>query len=129
MAASPLSCGAYVRGVKILHLTAKSDWDTAIERGSYRVSTRGRSLDDVGFIHASTPDQLRAVAEFVYAGHDDELVVLIMDDDAIRSTGTPVRYEDGGDGELYPHIYGPIRPTDVTEILSAGFDSQGRFTL
>ena len=54
--------------------------------------------------------------------------MLVMDDDTIRATGTPVRYEDGGDGELYPHTYGPIRPSHVTGILPAGFDSDGRFT-
>ena len=106
----------------------KSDWHAALASGSYRTSTRGTSLDDVGFIHASAPNQLRVVAEFVYADCDDALVVLVMDDDAIRATGTAVLYEDGGDGELYPHIYGPILPSDVTEILPAGFDFQGRFT-
>jgi uncharacterized protein (DUF952 family) len=115
--------------MKILHLASRRDWDAALETGSYRMSTRGASIDDVGFIHASGPDQLRAVAEFVYSDCEDALIVLVMDDDAIRATGTDVRYEDGGDGELYPHIYGPIRPADVTEILPAGFDSEGRFTL
>ena len=115
--------------MKILHLASKNDWDAALATGSYRVSTRGASIDDVGFIHASAPDQLREVAEFVYADCEEALVVLEMDDAAIRATGTEVRYEDGGDGELYPHIYGPIRPADVTEILPAGFDSEGRFTV
>lgn len=113
--------------MRILHLASRADWDAALESGSYRVSTRGRSLDDVGFIHASGADQLSAVAEFVYADCDDPLVVLVMDDDALRSSGRPVRYEDGGDGELYPHIYGPIRPTDVTDVVPAGFDPQGHF--
>ncbi|HEY8790787.1 MAG TPA: DUF952 domain-containing protein [Actinopolymorphaceae bacterium] len=88
----------------------------------------GATLDDVGLIHASAPGQLRTVAEFAYASCEDALVVLVMDDDAIRATGTPVRYEDGGDGELYPHIYGPIRTAFVTGILPAGFDSDGHFT-
>lgn len=113
--------------MKILHLAAKGDWDAAVANGSYRCSTRGASLDQVGFIHASAPDQLGAVAEFVYADYEGPLVVLVMDDDAIRATGTAVRYEDGGDGEMYPPIYGPVMVSDVTEILPAGFDSQGRF--
>jgi uncharacterized protein (DUF952 family) len=113
--------------MRILHLASASDWRAALESGWYRTSTRGRSLADVGYIHASSPDQLAAVAEFVYAGCEDELVVLVMDDDAIRATGTQVRYEDGGDGELFPHIYGPIRPADVSDVQAAGFDSGGRF--
>jgi len=114
--------------VKTLHVATKSDWDAALASGAYRVSTGGASLDDVGFTHASAPNQLRAVAEFVYAGSKEPLVVLVMDDDAIRSTGTAVRYEGDGSGQLFPHIYGAIRPADVSDILPASFDSKGRFT-
>lgn len=109
-------------------MTSKRHWRAALENGAYRISTRGASLDDVGFIHACAPSQLRKVTALVCAGSEEALVVLVMDDDAIRSTGTEVRYEDGGGGELYPHIYGPIRPADVSEIFPAGFDTDGRFT-
>ena len=57
------------------------------------------------------------------------LVVLAMDDDAIRATGLDVRYEDGGDGELYPHIYGAITPAVVHDVRPAGFDADGRFVV
>jgi uncharacterized protein (DUF952 family) len=114
--------------MRILHLASASDWRAALGSGTYRTSTRGRTLEDVGFIHASTPDQLRAVAEVVYTDCDEELVVLVTDDEALRTAGVPVRYEDGGDGVLYPHIYGPLRPTDVTEVVPAAFDPDGRFT-
>jgi len=50
-----------------------------------------------------------------------------MDDDAIRATGTPVRYEDGGDGELYPHIYGPIGSDAVLGVSRVGRGPNGRF--
>ena len=115
------------RTTTIWHLAHQSDWRAAIVSGSYRVSTRGASLDDVGFIHGSRPHQLAAVAEFVYAADDEDLCVLVMDEQTIRASGVEVREEDGGDGELYPHIHGPIDPAWVLDVRAAWFDSAGRF--
>lgn len=113
--------------VTILHLAHKSDWAAACETGSYRVSSRGATLEEVGFIHGSYPQQLRDVAEYLYADDGDELCVLVLDDAAIRASGTVVIDEDGGDGELYPHVYGPIVPAFVTAVLPASFDDEGHF--
>ena len=107
----------------ILHLAHRDDWETAVATGEYRTSTRGATLDEVGFIHASYPDQLPRVAAFVHAGDDQELCVLVLDDELIRADGVRVVDEDGGDGELYPHIYGPLRPRWVVEVRPAGFDA------
>ena len=112
----------------ILHIARRADWDEALRSGSYRVSTLGATLDRVGFIHGSFPDQVAQVAEFLYADEDDELCVLVLDEDAIRAAGTEVRLEDGGDGTLYPHVYGPIDPAWVVDVRAAGFDEAGRFT-
>lgn len=111
----------------IVHLARRSDWDAGQRSGEYRTSTRGVTVDDVGFIHASFPHQLAAVAEFAYADTDEELCVLVMDEDTIRAAGTPVMIEDGGCGERYPHIYGPIDPAWVTDVLPARFGEDGRF--
>jgi uncharacterized protein (DUF952 family) len=113
--------------VEILHLARADDWVAAQGSGAYRTSTRGKTLEEVGYIHSSTSDQLTKVAEAFYAGETSPLVVLVMDDDEIRSTGIEVRLEDGGDGELYPHIYGPIEPSVVKDVRPAGFDAAGRF--
>ena len=113
--------------MEILHVAHREDWEAALASGSYRVSTRGASLDDVGFIHASYRDQLQAVAEFVYAGDEAALCVLVLDPDRIQAVGTRVVDEDGGDGELYPHVYGPIEPGFVTAVLPAAFDAAGAF--
>ncbi len=111
----------------ILHLAHRTDWDAALVRGAYETSTRGARLDEVGFIHASYPEQLAAVAEAFYADDDAELCVLVIDDDAVRASGTRVVDEDGGTGELFPHVYGPIDPAFVTEVRPAGLDAEGRF--
>ncbi len=42
----------------ILHIARRADWDESLHAGAYRVSTRGANLDQVGFIHASFPEQV-----------------------------------------------------------------------
>jgi uncharacterized protein (DUF952 family) len=113
--------------MEILHLTRRSDWEAAVEAGSYELSTRGGTLQQVGFIHASTRGQLPAVAELFFRDLSDDLVVLVMDDADLRSSGAEVRFEDAGNGELFPHIYGPIDPRWVSAVLPAHFDSAGTF--
>lgn len=105
--------------MEILHLALASDWADAQATGRYAVSTRGATLEQVGFIHCSLPEQLPRVAAFVYSDVTDDLVVLVMDRDELEAGGTVVLFEDGGDGELFPHVYGPIDPEWVDEVRPA----------
>lgn len=109
----------------IFHVTTRGEWDAAMASGSYRMSTRGATLDELGFIHASSAEQLPRVASFLYGGSDEQLVVLELDDQAISRSGIRVLWEDGGDGELFPHIYGPIEPDAVAAVHPADFDAAG----
>jgi len=109
----------------IFHVTTRADWEAAEAVGSYQMSTKGATLDGVGFIHASSAEQLPRVAAFLYAGTDEQLVVLELDDDGIRGSGIRIPWEDGGDGELFPHIYGAIDPRFVTAAHPAEFDADG----
>ncbi|MBN9189602.1 DUF952 domain-containing protein [Microbacterium sp.] len=112
----------------ILHLSTQSDWDAALESAEYRTSTRGATLDQVGYIHASYPEQLAEVAEFVYAGTDAALCVLVIDERRVAAAGVRVVDEDG-DGRLYPHIYGALRPEFVIDVIPAAFDDRGAFVM
>lgn len=94
---------------KILHLAETVHWLQAQATGEYSRSTRGARLEDVGFIHCSSPERLPVVAGFVYADYPGELVVLELDGPAIEAVGIDIRHEDGGDGELYPHIFGALK--------------------
>jgi uncharacterized protein (DUF952 family) len=111
--------------VEILHLARVEDWSAALTSGEYRSSTLGMSLEEVGFIHSCTRDQLSGVAQRFYADVTDPLLVLVMDDEAIRESGTAVVFEDAGNGELFPHVYGPIRPSMVTAAIPAHIDASG----
>jgi uncharacterized protein (DUF952 family) len=112
---------------RIYHLTTRTEWDEAQAGGLYSRSTRGKSLDEVGFIHASLPSQLTEVAELVYADGEDELVVLVMDLDTLNAGGLTVRFEDGGNGTFYPHIYAPLQCRLVDDVRPASFTEQGHF--
>ncbi|MBP2385216.1 DUF952 domain-containing protein [Paeniglutamicibacter kerguelensis] len=94
---------------RILHLAETEHWLQAKKSGVYSRSTRGASLEDVGFIHCSSQEQLPVVAGFIYADYPGQLVVLELDGPAIEAAGIEIRHEDGGDGELYPHVYGPLK--------------------
>ncbi len=109
----------------IFHIAHVADWDAALTTGEYRVSTRGLGLDEVGFIHASTAAQVAGVAERFYRDDPEPLVVLALDDALIN---VPVRWEDVGTGELFPHLYGPIRSSFVTAVVPASFAVDGRFS-
>ncbi|GLX51703.1 hypothetical protein Shyhy01_46530 [Streptomyces hygroscopicus subsp. hygroscopicus] len=101
---------------RILHLTERSLWETARERGTYELSTRGRTLEQVGFIHCSTREQLPRVAAFLYGEYDgpDELVVLVVDPALLD---VPLRYEAAEPGgEEFPHLYGPLKVAAVVDV-------------
>jgi uncharacterized protein (DUF952 family) len=99
--------------MRVLHLTTAADWAAALESGSYTVSTRGRSLEQEGFIHCSEPHQVEGVRQRFFAGVED-LVVLEVDTDLLTS---PWRVEEvAGTGEAYPHVYGPLDLAAVVDV-------------
>ncbi|MFJ5207882.1 DUF952 domain-containing protein [Streptomyces nigra] len=100
----------------ILHLTERSLWEAARERGAYEISTRGRTLQEEGFIHCSTRAQLPKVAAFLYGTYDgpDDLVVLVVDPERLD---VPLRYEAAEPGgEEFPHVYGPLPVGAVVDV-------------
>ncbi len=98
----------------IYHLAQQSHWHAAQAVGSYSQSTVGRTLDEEGFIHASTAEQWPVVRRRFYAAVDEPLVLLEIDEskltaDVVREPGHP------GSDELFPHVYGPI---DVSAVVA-----------
>jgi uncharacterized protein (DUF952 family) len=113
--------------MRVLHLAPTSLWRQAIASGVYGGSTRGRSLSDEGYVHASTAMQLPAVADGVYA--DDQLneqILLVIDVEACEVAGSPMRWEAPDDAdEAFPHFYGPIPAGAVVAALTVHRD-EGR---
>lgn len=112
----------------IFHIAHRSDWERAVVAGAYRVSARGRTIDEEGFIHASTEEQLPATATRYYADDAEPLVVLTIDENRIAASGIELRWEAATGGELFPHIFGAIDPAWITEVHAAVI-ADGRFVI
>lgn len=108
-----------------LHLTTKQAWEDALKVGTYSLSTKGKTLEEVGFIHGSFADQVEEVAGFVFAGSTEELVVLHLDIDKLETHGIPVKIEEASKGKSYPHIYGAIPCELVDRISPAHMNVEG----
>ena|GEM_PF-245597 len=90
----------------LFHLAFEADWDAAQHDGEYRISTRGRTLADEGFIHMSGAAQLPGVARRFYSDVTEPLVVLTVD---MLELEHEVRLEvPSGASEAFPHLYGPL---------------------
>ena len=114
----------------IYHVAYVADWEQAKTDGEYRISTKGRTLDEQGFIHASDLHQLLPTADFVYGDEDPERLVVLLVDPAKLGPGVEVRYEKvPGAPDPFPHIFGPITPEAVTGALPLEKDEDGKFVL
>ena len=104
----------------IYHIATAADWTRAQRDGQYTTSTRGRTLAEEGFIHASTQDQVGPVAGAYYRGVRN-LVLLVIDTERV---GSPIRYERvPGQPDPYPHIYGPLNADAV--VAARPFEAPG----
>lgn len=96
----------YSRQRAIFHIALPADWEAATTEGDYRISTRGVTLEQEGFIHGSFEEQVVGVADRFYA--DIAEVVLLRVDPAKLTAEVRHEAPAPGVGELFPHIYGPI---------------------
>jgi uncharacterized protein (DUF952 family) len=112
----------------IVHIAARADWERARSEGSYRLD----SLLSDGFIHCSTRAQATRVADALFSGRRD-LVLLCIDPARLTSD---LRFEAPADsserdapGERFPHVYGPIDLDSVIAVLDFPPDEDGRFRM
>lgn len=98
-------------GERIFHVAYRGTWASAKRAGAYLSSTRDQLLSEVGFIHCSYYDQVLSSADRFYAGvNPAELVVLVIDPARLEAD---LIAEPAGNGEMFPHIYGPLNPSAV----------------
>ena len=96
-------------------MATQADWEQAQERGAYTTSTRGVTLEQEGFIHASRVDQWEGVRARYYSDAEEPLVLLEVDSDLLDVPWVEEPPAPGVD-ETYPHVYGPIRPAAVVRV-------------
>lgn len=114
----------------IYHITSRTAWNEALERGAYRAV----SLGTEGFIHCSTEDQLVPVAENFFKGQEG-LLLLVIEPMLLTSDlkweppagGTPPR--GIAQDEHFPHVYGPINLEAVIQVFDLQSNPDGKYTL
>jgi uncharacterized protein (DUF952 family) len=99
---------------RLFHLALRRDWEAAQDAGEYQVSTRGRTLAEEGFLHASYAHQWQGVRDAYYADVTEPLVLLEVDPDLL-DVPLVVETPEGAD-DAFPHIYGPLPVTAVVDV-------------
>jgi uncharacterized protein (DUF952 family) len=104
----------------VYHIATKEDWQRAVESGRYRSS----SLDgEEGFIHASFEEQVLRVANGLFAGRQDLVLLKIELADLLAE----VRLEASPEGELFPHLYGALNLDAVQTVWPLTLGEDGQF--
>lgn len=85
----------------VYKIVAADLWRAAEDSGVF--TGAGIDLND-GFIHLSTGAQARRTAQLYFKGQGN--LVLVAADSAIL--GAALKYEPSRDGDLFPHLYGPL---------------------
>ena len=111
----------------IYHITTHAAWQAAQSHGSYRAE----SLATEGFIHCSTRRQVLHVANSIYRGAD-ELLLLQIDESSLQAPlvweapahPDPAKADEFSDRGKFPHIYGALNLDAVVgmETLREGSD-------
>lgn len=102
----------------IFHIAERRIWKQALATGEYRVE----SLSREGFIHLSDKNQFVRVANFLFRGQKD-LVLLEVDETLLRSE---LKYDPVGD-EKFPHLYGPLNVNAVVKVHEFAAETDGTF--
>jgi len=103
----------------VYHLVPPEVWEKALIEGHYRPA----SLKTEGFVHLSTEDQVPESAQ-IHLGSHPELVVLRL---PIKWIKDKLKWEEGRNEELFPHLYGPLKLHFVETTLALERHDDGTF--
>jgi glutathione S-transferase len=97
----------------VFHIARVDDWHAAQRRGAYTVSSLGKQLEETGFIHLSFAHQVKQVADFIYRGMTDLVLLQI---DQMKLSAPLVVEADQDTTEAFPHLYGALN-TDAVQAV------------
>lgn len=108
----------------IVLITRQPVWEETQAKGEYSQSTIDSTLEEVGFIHATFPDQTMEVLPRFK--DRDQVVLLLVDVDKVT---VPIQYETALSGRpgTFPHIYGALNTDAVYETVVLKKDEAGDF--
>jgi len=102
-------------------IVAAEEWRRAVAEGRYHGSEVDRAD---GYIHMSAGDQLAETARRHYAGRE-ALRLLTVD---LSRLGDALVWEPSRGGALFPHLYGPLPVSAVTEDRAVRVTADGEMT-
>ena len=106
---------------RIFHITSREEAQEAEKTGVYEPKAFGRE----GFIHCSYAHQVNAVANRIFRGRPD-LVLLEIDPAELDCPVVDENLEGGT--ELFPHLYSRLRMSAIVRIHDFPCDSNGAFS-
>lgn len=90
----------------IYKILPRSLWDIAISSGVFK----GAGIDLIdGYIHFSTASQSPETAARHFAGQTDLMLVAVDG----GSLGDALKYEASRGGDLFPHLFSPLKTSSV----------------
>ena len=104
-------------GEIVYKIARKAEWDEAQKSGVFTGSPDDKRD---GFIHLSSAPQVRATCAIHFARERDLLLVAIE----AERLGPSLKWETSRKGEKFPHLYGPLRLTDVRSVLAITGDQE-----
>ncbi len=104
----------------IYHMLPAHTWQAQSPTAPYLADT----LATEGFVHCTREAaRLVWVANRFYQGIKGDFVILCLETDWVQAE---IRWE-AADGYLFPHIYGPIDPKAVVDVLPFPRNPNGNF--
>ena len=106
----------------IYKICTQSEWNTAVEQNWFI-----GSADDLrdGFIHFSTMSQLAETIRRHFSNRHDLLVVAVN----VDTPGDALKWEPSRGGELFPHLYGPLKVESALYAAPLAINSDGTVQL
>ncbi len=103
---------------EIFHVTSREMWEQTGPTYS------GDTLQSEGFIHCSTAEQVLPVANAIFSGRSDLIVLTI----SAERVNAKIHYENlEGGAELFPHVYGPLNRAAVVSVEPLEVGADGAF--
>lgn len=106
----------------IYHITTAAEARAATSSGEYAPT----AFEEDGFIHCSHVHQVTEVANYMFGGEKD---LVLLEIDRTKVTARVVDENLSGGDELFPHIYGRLAMSAVTRVHRFPCREDGTFDL
>jgi uncharacterized protein (DUF952 family) len=104
---------------KVFHITTPAQWKKALELGQYVSET----YDQEKFIHFSFENQVLATANRHYHGVSGLILLKIQ----VEKLSAKLKYEESTQGDVFPHLYGPLNLDAVEKVYEFPPSASGDF--